>query len=137
MSQREAFTSRAVRLQIAKEKRPPTVLEVAVMAVGVRRGAEALWGLLMWTVAREKKGGERPTFEDLMATSLVSRPAAFRQQALLREVWCQDDGIAAMADVLVEARGEAIAELAALPGPTDRATAMVLVASLPALGFSL
>jgi len=135
--QREPFTSRAVRFQIAKENRPPTVLEVAVMAVGVRRGAEALWGLLMWTVAREKNAGQRPTFEDLMATSLVSRPAAFRQQALLREVWCQDDGIAAMADVLVGARGEAITELASLPRPTDRATAMVLVASLPAIGFSL
>jgi hypothetical protein len=138
MPQREPFARRALRHQIAKENRPPTVLEVAVIAVGLLRGSEALWGLLMWTVARRKNGGERPTYHDLMATSLVSRVAAFRQQALLREVWGGDEGLEAMADVIEAARGEAIAELAALSdGTADRATAMVLVASLPALGFSL
>jgi hypothetical protein len=123
--------------QVAKENRPPTVLEVAVMAVGIRRGSEALWSLLMWTVARHKKGGERPTVEELAATELVSVGAGYKHLALLREVWCEDDGIAAMADVLEAARGEAIAELAALGKGTDRATAMVMVSSLPALGFSI
>jgi hypothetical protein len=137
MSQREPLARRALRQRIAKEGRPPTMLEVAVMAVGVLRGSEALWGLLMWTVARRKKCGERPTYEDLMATSLLSRPAAFKQQALLREVWGGDQGIGAMADVLEAAAGPAINELAALGGASDRGTAMMLVGSLPAPGFAL
>ncbi len=134
---KESVAGRVLKHQIAREKRPPTVLEVAVMTVGLRRGSEALWSLLMWTVARRKKGGDRPSAEDLAAMELVHVVNGYKHQALLREVWGGDEGIAAMADLLEEARGEAIGELAALPGPTDRSTAMVLVASLPALGFSL
>ncbi len=137
MSQREPLARRVLRQRIAKEGRPPTMLEVAVMSVGMLRGGEALWGTLMWTVARRKKGGERPTYQDLMATALVSRPAAFRQQALLREVWGGDDGIARVADVLEESCGAAIGELVTLSTGGDRATAMVLVGSLPAPGFAL
>jgi microcompartment protein CcmK/EutM len=137
MSQREPLARRALRQRIAKEGRLPTMLEVAVMSVGVLRGSEALWGLLMWTVARRKKGGEAPTYQDLMATSLVSRPAAFRQQALLREVWGGDEGIALVADVLEDSCGAAIGELVTLSTGGDRATAMMLVGSLPAPGFAL
>jgi hypothetical protein len=147
MPQREPLARRALRQKIAKERRGPTMLEVAVMAVGVVRGGEALWGLLMWTVARRKKGGERPGYQDLMATALLSRPAAFKQQALLREVWGGDDGIAAMADVLEAACGAAIGELVlvseagdrrkAMSEAGDRRTAMMLVGSLPAPGFAL
>jgi hypothetical protein len=128
---------RAFQQKIAKEGRGPTMVEVAIMAVGIVRGAEALWGLVMWTVARRRKGGELPTYQDLMATALVSQPQAFRYQALLREVWGGDDGIAATADVLEAACGPAIAELVMVTEAGDRRAAMLLVGSLPAPGFAL
>ncbi len=134
---KEPLARRALRQRIAKQNRPPTLLEVAVMGVGVRRGGEALWSLMMWTVARRKKGGERPTAEELAATELVSAGAGYKHQALLREVFGGDEGIAAVADVLEEACGAAIGELASVGDVADRATAMVLVASLPAVGFAL
>ncbi len=133
---KEPLARRALRQRIAKQQRPPTLLEVAVMAVGVRRGAEVLWSLLMWTVARRKKGGERPTAEELAAMEFVHVASGYKHQALLREVWGGDEGIAAMADVVEEACGAAIGELLALGEGGDRATAMVLVASLPAVGFA-
>jgi hypothetical protein len=136
-SKKEPLARRVLKHQIAKEGRPPTVLEVAVMAVGLRRGSEALWSLLMWTVARRKKGGEWPTAQELAATELVHVVNGYKHLALLREVWGGDEGIAAMADVLEAARPSAISELALLGEGTDRASAMVMVASLPALGFSL
>ncbi len=136
-STKEPLARRALRQRIAKQGRPPTLLEVAVMAVGVRRGAEVLWSLLMWTMARRKKGGERPTAEELAAMEFVSVGAGFKHQALLREVWGGDEGIAAMADVLEESCGSAIGELLAVGEGGDRATAMVLVASLPAVGFAV
>jgi hypothetical protein len=113
------------------------MIEVAVMEVGIVRGSEALFGLLMWTVARRKKGGERPSCQDLMEASLLSRPQAFRHQALLREVWGGDDGIAAMAEVLEAECGPAIGELVLMIEAGDRRAAMLLVGSLPAPGFAL
>ncbi len=112
------------------------------MAVGVRRGAEVLWSLLMWTVARRRNGGEWPTAEELADTEMVHRQNGYKHLALLRQVWGGDEGIAAMADVVEAACGDAIGELAAAYEGTiyegaDRATAMVLVASLPAVGFTV
>ncbi len=133
----EPLVRRAMRQRVAKQGRPPTLVEVAVMAVGVRRGAEVLWSLLMWTVARRRKGGEWPTAEELADTEMVHMVNGYKHRTLLREVWGGDEGIAAMADVVEAACGDAIGELAAVYDGSDRATAMVLVASLPAVGFTV
>ncbi len=138
MAQREPLARRSLRARLIRQGRPPTFLEVAVMAVGVRRGAEVLWALVMWTVARRKKGGGAPVYQDFMATALLSKPAAMRQLAMLREVWGGEEGIAAMADIVEESCGAAIGELVAVSeGGKDRATAMLLAASLPAVGFTV
>lgn len=143
--ERLALARRALRERLAKMDREPTLLEVAVATVGVRRGAEALTSLLMWTVARRVKGGEAPTVEELAHVEVVSVGAGYKHLALLREVWGGDDGIAAMADVVEKAHGKAIGEMVRFSvgdggsrgSGRDRASALLLVASLPALGLAL
>ncbi len=127
---RETLAGRSLRLRLESEARGPTLLEVAVMAVGVRRGTEALCSLERWAVARRRNGGERPTVEQLAAAEGVQLAAGYKHQQLLRQVFGDDDGIEAVADVVEEAVADAIRERARRKEGRDLKAGVLLLGSL-------
>ncbi len=127
---RETLAGRSLRLRLEAEERNPTLLEVAVMAVGVRRGTEALCSLEMWAVARRRNGGERPTVDQLAAAEAVSVPSAYKHQQLLREVFGDDDGIEAVANIVDAIIAGAKADLASRKEGRDLKAGLLLLGPL-------
>jgi len=109
--------------------RGPTLLELAVLRVGVMRSGEALWNLVVWTMCR-RKFGEEPDWQQFGQIGLVSRPAAYKALALLREVFGEDVGLAA--NVLDEKCGRQLDELLAIEGGKNPTAATLVVGTLPA-----
>ena len=100
------------------------------MAVGVRRGTEALCSLEMWAVARRRNGGERPTVDQLAAAEAVSVPSAYKHQQLLREVFGDDDGIEAVANIVDAIIAGAKADLASRKEGRDLKAGLLLLGPL-------
>ncbi len=125
----EGFGARAVRARLRKLGRGPTLLELAVVKVGVVRGGEALWNLVVWTMCR-RKFGEEPGWVEFAEVGLVSRPGAYRALATLREVFGED--VAQAADVLDEKCGDQLDQLLAIEGGKNPTAATLVVGTLPA-----
>jgi hypothetical protein len=111
------FIARAVIGHAQKQGRPPTILEYSLIKVGFRRGTQAVFALVMFTICR-RRDGQEPDWQTYGETTHMSRAAAFKHLAMLREVW--GEHLSAAADALEEATGPALDELMAVAGDGDR-----------------
>jgi hypothetical protein len=123
-AKKEGLAARSLRVQLHKQGRGPTLLEHAVIKVGVVRGGEALWNLMMWTMAR-RKNGEEPTWQQFGEVALLQRAAAYTALGLLRTVY--GDGLAEAADAVEAAAGEQIDALLAIHSGKDVRVAMGVI----------
>jgi hypothetical protein len=132
---KEGLAARSLRAQLRKQGRGPTLLEHAVIKVGVIQGGEALWNLGMWTMARRKYGQE-PTWQQFGDVALLQRAMAYRALALLETVY--GDHLAEAADAVEAASGKQLDTLLALHGGKDVRVAMGTVGPVAApLGLAL
>jgi hypothetical protein len=92
---KRGLAAKALRAQLQKQGRGPTLLEHAVIKVGVIQGGEALWNLIMWTMARRKYGAEEPTWQQFGEVAFVQRSMAYKALALLEKVYGEYLGDAA------------------------------------------
>lgn len=108
-----SVAQKVMRAKLKKEGgRAPTLLEHCIMEVGMVKGGNTLFDLLMWTIAREANGGTPPTWEEFREVSQASVPAVFRSQKRLREVFRGDEGIGIAADAVMAAAGDGVRALA-------------------------
>lgn len=105
---KNSLVAMSMTARISKQGRPPTLLEHCMIQAGITKGPQALMTLLIWMLARRRNGGAVPTWEELQAAGAWSRPAAFKNQALLRAVFGGDDGIIAVADSVEESAAEVL-----------------------------
>ncbi len=132
---KEGLAARALRAQLLKQGRGPTLMEHAVIKAGVYQGAEAMWNLAMWTMARRKYGQE-PTWEQFGDVALVKRSMAYRALGVLEKVYGQQLGEAA--DALEAACGKDLDTLLAIHGAKEVGAALGVVGPVAApLGLAL
>ncbi len=134
-AKKDGLAARSLRVQLQKQGRGPTLLEHAVIKVGVRQGGEALWNLMMWTMAR-RKHGEEPTWQQFGEVALVQRAQSYYALGLLEKVY--GDGLAEAADAVEAASGKQIDALLAFHGGKDVVVAMGVVGPILApVGLAL
>jgi hypothetical protein len=123
---RKAFESR-----MRAEGRGPTIFEHLVLVVGLVKGGNAVWELVVWTMARDA-AGQPPTWEQFRDAGVWSVPATFRAQRRLREAFGGDEGIAQVADVVMERSGKEIRSLQKwAEGDRVPEAGMIIAGSLP------
>ncbi len=134
-TKKEGRAARALRAQLQKQGRGPTLMEHAVIKAGLLQGSEALWNLAMWTMARRKHGQE-PTWQQFGEVACLQRSMAYRALGVLEMVYGEHLGEAA--DALEVASGKQLDALLALQGGKDLAAAMGVVGPVVApLGLAL
>lgn len=134
-AKKEGLAARSLRAQLRKQGRGPTLLEHAVIKVGVIQGGEALWNLGMWTMARRKYGQE-PTWQQFGDVALLQRAMSYRALALLETVY--GEHLSEAADAVEAASGKQLDTLLALHGGKDVRVAMGTVGPVVApLGLAL
>jgi hypothetical protein len=82
----ESFAARSLRANLVKQRRGPTLLEHAVIKAGIIQGPEALWNLVMWTIARRKNGHE-PSWEEFAEVACSTRAPAYKALKGLVDVY--------------------------------------------------
>ncbi len=113
---KEGLAARSLRAQLQKQGRGPTLMEHAVIKVGVRQGGEAVWNLAMWTMARRKYGQE-PDVKQFGEIALVKQSMAYRALGQLETVY--GEHLAEAADALEAATGKQLDVLLAVHGGKD------------------
>jgi hypothetical protein len=120
---REGFAAKALRANLKRQGRGPTLLEHAVMTVGIWQGGEVLWNLAMWTMAR-RKFGQEPTWQQFGEVALVQRAMAYKALKGLSEVY--GEGLAAAADAVEAQSGKDLDRLIQLGAGRDKDTGAVV-----------
>ncbi len=124
---RESFAQKAIRAQLVKQNRPPTLLELCLIRAGLKRGPQVLLSAWWWArVVREHP--DNPTGELLAQVAKVSVSTGFRYLAELREAFPGQD-----LDLVVEQ----IERLRSGASVEDDSAAAMTVGALPVPGLEL
>jgi hypothetical protein len=113
---KEGLAARSLRAQLLKQGRGPTLMEHAVIKAGLVQGAEALWNLAMWTMARRKHGRE-PNVKEFGEIACLQQSMAYRAMGQLQTVY--GDHLVEAADALEAATGKQLDALLAVQGGKD------------------
>jgi len=99
---RQGLAAKILLARLNSEGRGPTLLEHSIIKAGIVQGPDALWNLLMWTIAR-RKAGKDPTWEEFGKVAGLERSMSYRALSRLREVFGDDFG--EYADLIEEQAG--------------------------------
>lgn len=94
----------------AKQQRQPSILEVAVSNIGIRRGGRAAADLVFWALAMTRaEWAEAETIEDKVEifseVAIMSRRAAWRRLQAFREAFPDEADPFRLAGLLLEQLG--------------------------------
>jgi hypothetical protein len=115
-TKREGLAARSLRAQLRKQGRGPTLLEHAIIKVGVVQGGEALWNLVMWTLAR-RKNGQEPNVRQFGEIAVLKQSMAYRALGELETIY--GEHLAEAADALESGCGKQLDALLDFQGGKD------------------
>jgi hypothetical protein len=90
---------------MAKRREPRTLLEAAVMRVGLLKGPRVVAFMVAWSIA-ERELGHEPTLAEYREWWNESERTAYREQALFRECFPGESTPSRLMAVLAEAWDE-------------------------------